>query len=87
MAAGLKGLEDQLELPPPTLGDLYQDENVGELPSTLRASTETLRNSRMLRDAMGDGVIEHYVRCAEWEQEEFDKVVTDWEIKRGFERA
>ena len=38
-------------------------------------------------DAMGDGVIEHYVRCAEWEQEEFDKVVTDWEIKRGFERA
>ena len=41
----------------------------------------------MLRDAMGDGVIEHYLRCAEWEQEEFDKVVTDWEIKRGFERA
>jgi glutamine synthetase len=41
----------------------------------------------MLRDAMGDGVIDHYVRCAEWEQEEFDKVVTDWEIKRGFERA
>ena len=87
MAAGLKGLEDQLELPSPTTGDLYQDENVGELPSTLRASTETLRNSRMLRDAMGDGVIDHYVRCAEWEQEEFDKVVTDWEIKRGFERA
>ena len=41
----------------------------------------------MLRDAMGNGVIDHYVRCAEWEQEEFDKVVTDWEIKRGFERA
>jgi glutamine synthetase len=87
MAAGLKGLEDQLELPPPTTGDLYQDENIGKLPSTLRASTETLRNSRMLRDAMGDGVIDHYVRCAEWEQEEFDRVVTDWEIKRGFERA
>jgi glutamine synthetase len=87
MAAGLKGLEDQLELPPPTTGDLYQGENTGALPSTLRAATATLRNSKMLRDAMGDWVIDHYVRCAEWEQEEFDRVVTDWEIKRGFERA
>ena len=37
--------------------------------------------------AMGDDVIDHYTRCAEWEQEEFDRVVTDWEIARGFERA
>jgi glutamine synthetase len=46
-----------------------------------------LRNSAMLREAMGDSVIDHYVRCAEWEQEEFDRIVTDWEIARGFERA
>jgi glutamine synthetase len=42
-------------------------------PSTLRAATETLRGSKMLREAMGDFVVDHYVRCAEWEQEEFDK--------------
>jgi glutamine synthetase len=41
----------------------------------------------MLRRAMGDAVVDHYVRCAEWEQEAFDAVVTDWEIARGFERA
>ena len=35
----------------------------------------------------GEKVVAHYVRCAEWEQEEFDRVVTDWEIARGFERA
>jgi glutamine synthetase len=41
----------------------------------------------MLRKAMGDDVVEHYVRAAEWEIEEFDSVVTDYEIARGFERA
>jgi glutamine synthetase len=41
----------------------------------------------MLREAFGDDVVDHYTRAAEWEQEEFDRVVTDWEIARGFERA
>jgi glutamine synthetase len=41
----------------------------------------------MLREALGDDVVDHYTRAAEWEQEEYDKVVTDWEINRGFERA
>jgi glutamine synthetase len=53
----------------------------------LRAATETLRNSAFLREALGDDVVTHYTRAAEWEQEEFDRVVTDWEIARGFERA
>ena len=41
----------------------------------------------MLREAMGDQVVEHYVRAAEWEQEDFDRAVTDYERVRGFERA
>jgi len=41
----------------------------------------------MLREAFGSGVIDHYVRAAEWEQESFEQVVTDYEVKRGFERA
>jgi glutamine synthetase len=36
---------------------------------------------------LGDDVVDHYTRAAEWEQEEFDRAVTDWEIARGFERA
>jgi glutamine synthetase len=27
------------------------------------------------------------VRAARWEQEEFDRIVTDYEIRRGFERS
>jgi len=87
LAAGLKGIEDKLELAPPTRGDVYESSGVAEIPSTLRAATETLRNSKMLREAMGEDVVDHYTRAAEWEQEEFDRVVTDWEVARGFERA
>ncbi|MCX7559025.1 glutamine synthetase family protein [Sulfitobacter sp. F26204] len=87
LAAGIKGIEDKMELSPPTSGDVYEDAKAADIPQTLRAATETLRNSNFLRDAMGDDVITHYTRAAEWEQEEFDRTVTDWEIARGFERA
>jgi len=31
--------------------------------------------------------VQHYARAAEWEIEEINKVVTDYEIMRGFEKA
>ncbi len=87
LAAGLAGIEEKLELQPPATGDVYGAEQAGEIPRTLRDALETLRGSAMLRKAMGDEVIDHYCRAAEWEIEAFDKAVTDYEIARGFERA
>ena len=87
IAAGLKGIEDKLELAPPADGDMYNNDAVPDVPRTLIAATENLRGSAFLREAMGDYVVDHYTRCAEWEQEEFDQTVTDWEIARGFEKA
>lgn len=87
LAAGIAGIEGAMKLAPPTQGDVYEDAKAGDIPQTLRAATQTLRGSKMLRKAMGDDVIDHYTRAAEWEQEEFDAVVTDWEIARGFEKA
>ena len=87
LAAGIKGMEDKMPLPSPTSGDVYADAAAQDIPQTLRAATERLRTSSFLREAFGDEVVEHYTRCAEWEQEEFDRVVTDWEVARGFERA
>lgn len=87
LAAGIKGIEEKLTLPKPTSGDVYDDQGAKEIPSTLRAATESLRNSAFLKEALGEDVVAHYTRAAEWEQEEFDQIVTDWEIARGFERA
>ena len=86
LAAGIAGIEEGLELQPPTTGDVYQGDT-GMIPGNLRAARDALHGSSMLRAAMGDDVVDHYVRAAEWEQEEYDRRVTDWEVNRGFERA
>jgi len=86
LAAGIAGIEEELELDAPFSGDAYAGET-GMIPSTLRDARDTLRGSAMLRAAMGSEVIEHYTRAAEVEIEDFDRVVTDYEIARGFERA
>ncbi|MTH99826.1 glutamine synthetase family protein [Roseibium sp. RKSG952] len=87
LAAGIKGLEEKLDLAPPASGDVYEASSAREIPGTLRDARDTLINSTMLRDAFGDAVIDHYARAAEWEIEEFDRAVTDYEVARGFERA
>ncbi|MFD1747012.1 glutamine synthetase family protein [Rhizobium helianthi] len=87
LAAGMEGIRNRIQLEPAFVGDAYSGKGVKEIPRTLRHATETLRNSAMLREAFGDDVIDHYVRAAEWEQEEYDRRITDWEVARGFERA
>ncbi|MBY6153719.1 glutamine synthetase family protein [Vannielia litorea] len=87
LAAGIAGINEKLELSDPVSGDVYADDGAQEVPRTLRDAMETLKGSDMLRAAFGDDVVDHYYRAAEWEQEEFDRAVTDWEIERGFERA
>lgn len=87
IAAGLAGIEQQLELEDAFSGDAYHGDTLREIPGTLRDAAAALDGSRMLRDALGDDVVDHYVHAARWEQSEYDRVVTDWEIARGFERA
>ena len=87
LAAGLKGIEDKLELEPAFTGDAYVGKKLREVHKTLRDATTALKKSKMLSEALGQGVVDHYVHTAEWEQFEYDRRVTDWELKRGFERS
>ncbi|QHQ35294.1 glutamine synthetase family protein [Algicella marina] len=86
LAAGLKGIEEKLDCGKPATGDSYQGD-ADHIPLTLHAAAAAFRASRVMKDALGEAVVEHYARAAEWEQEAFDAAVTDWEIARGFERA
>jgi glutamine synthetase len=87
IAAGLDGIDDQMELEPVFSGDAYDAaKTLREIPKTLREATELLDSSAFLRSAMGDEVIDHYVHTARWEQFEYDRRVSDLDLKRGFER-
>jgi len=87
LAAGIDGIEKKMALEPAFVGDAYGARDVREVPKTLRDATVAMTQSTMLRAAFGDDVIDHYTRAGEWEQEDFDRRVTDWEVARGFERA
>ena len=87
LAAGLKGIEEKLTLQDAFAGDAYDAAKAPSVPTTLLQARDALLASDMLRAAFGDDVITHYGRAAEWEIEEFNRVVTDYEIARGFERA
>jgi glutamine synthetase len=86
IAAGLAGIEEKLSLEPPFSGDAYHGKALPEVPKTLREATERMERSEFLRRTLGSGVVDHYVHTARWEQFEYDRRITDWELMRGFER-
>ena len=87
LAAGLDGIEKKMKLEDEFRGNAYAADSVREIPKTLRDATVALDESAMLRSAFGDEVIDHYVHAARYEQFEYDRRVTDWEVARGFERS
>ncbi|MEM9783743.1 MAG: glutamine synthetase family protein [Pseudomonadota bacterium] len=86
IAAGLAGIDGGYALEDAFEGDAYRGEG-REIPKTLRDALAATDGSAMLRAALGDAVVDHYVHAARWEQLEYDRRVTDWEIARGFERG
>ncbi len=87
IAAGLDGIENKMQLEPEFSGNAYHGDNLREIPTTLRDAIQSMTESKLLRTAFGDDVIDHYVHAAEYEQFEYDRRVTDWEVAHGFERA
>ena len=87
VAAGLHGIENELELEPALAGNLYENDDARDVPTTLREALARLEESEVLKAAFGEEVLEHYLHTGRWEQSEYDKRVTDWERRRNFERA
>src|SRR5215208_638955 len=86
LAAGLDGIENGLELPPPLEGNAYESD-AERFPHTLRDAIAALEEGRIARPALGDDVVDHYLNYARTEQRLFDEVVTCYERERLFERG
>jgi glutamine synthetase len=85
VAAGLHGIENELELEPMLAGNAYTADRT-HVPATLRDAAALLAESKVARAAFGDEVVDHYLNAARVEQAAYDAAVTDWERVRGFER-
>jgi glutamine synthetase len=88
LAAGLDGIENQIEPPAPFEGDVYAAmADLPHMPHSLNESIDLLNRSKWARQTLGNDVVEHYLHFFRTEQRKFDSVVTDWERKRYFEQA
>jgi glutamine synthetase len=86
IAAGLDGVDRELPLEPPVTGNAYRDEQAARVPHTLRDALRLWQDSELARQSFGPEVAEHYANYARVELAAYDAAVTDWELRRGFER-
>jgi glutamine synthetase len=86
LAAGIYGIENELELPPGLEGNAYESD-AKRFPHSLREAIDALEKGTMARGALGDDVVDHYLNYARTEQRLFDEVVTCYERERMFERG
>ncbi|NJQ01425.1 glutamine synthetase family protein [Streptomyces zingiberis] len=85
IAAGLHGIDEELEPGEPCTGNAYTSD-AEHVPTTLREAAERWESSELARAAFGDEVVDHYRNMARIEQQAYDATVTDWERYRSFER-
>ncbi len=87
LASGLHGIENGLELAAPVTGNAYDKKHAAKhgLPATLFEAAQRLKKSKAARGLFGDAFVEHFAATREWEEREFRKHITDWELKRYFE--
>lgn len=87
LGSGLYGIQQGWEPTAPISGNAYAVEHPAELalPHTLWDAAQRLKASQAARELFGDAFVEHFAATREWEEREFRKHVSDWELDRYFE--
>ena len=86
IAAGLHGVSNRIEPPAPFRGNAYVATDVPRVPWNIVEAADLLAGSEVAAKAFGDAVHHHLVNTARQEWKRFNEAVTDWELRRNFER-
>jgi glutamine synthetase len=89
LAAGLDGIEKEMELGEPVEESLFEmeaeriaEKGIKELPGTLGEAIQELEADKVVSDALGDHVLTRYVEAKRAEWDEYRTQVTSWEVDR-----
>ena len=87
LLCGFQGIQNKIEPDAPITGNGYETVVAKNriLPRSLWDAAGLFRNSKLAEDWLGSAFVDHYATTREWEEKEFQKYVTDWELKRYFE--
>jgi len=89
LAAGLKGIEEEYELPPEASDNIYEMSEaerraagIESLPEDLYEAIRLAEASELLREALGDHVVEYLIRNKREEWSTYQAYVTPYELER-----
>jgi glutamine synthetase len=87
IASGLWGIEHQAEIESMVTGSAYEQTFPAslQLPATLWDAAQRLKASTAAIDYFGAAFVEHFAASREWEEREFRKHISQWELERYFE--
>src|SRR5919202_199374 len=81
LAAGVMGIEDELELEPPANAPAEEGPTKPPLPTTVAESLAALEEDKRMADALGQEFVSAYTAMRRYELQRFDDHVTDWELE------
>jgi glutamine synthetase len=87
LGAGLYGIEQGWQPEAQTRGNAYDQPQPQHLalPASLWDAAQNLKASSAARNLFGDAFVDHYAASREWEEREYRKHISDWELERYFE--
>ena len=85
LAAGLEGIENKIEPPEPVEKDIYrmsQEDRealgIESLPDSLGQALHHMRQSRMVKEALGEHLLDHFIYIKGLEWNEYKSRISDW---------
>jgi glutamine synthetase len=87
IGSGLWGIQYKTEPDEPIVGNAYDQtfSQARNLPRSLGEAAARLAASAAARTLFGDAFVDHYAATRDWEEREFRRAITDWELTRYFE--
>jgi glutamine synthetase len=86
LAGGLHGIRNKMELGAPFVGNGYEAADIPRIPWSIVEAIELWERSEVARECFGDEVHHHILTMEKAEWMAFNQTVTDWELRRYWER-
>ena len=87
IASGLWGIKNKVLPTNEITGNAYEQKfpDDAKLPTTLWDAAQRLKSSDVAKELFGEAFVNHFAASREWEEREYRKHISDWELKRYFE--
>ena len=89
LAAGLAGMEEKIEPPDPVEANVYkmsveerERRGIKQLPGSLSEAIQLTEKSKLVREALGDHVFDHFIENKKVEWDRYRVQVTSYEIEK-----